>query len=408
AAGTKENPYIIENWIIDGNGIGNCIEIRDSDKHFIIKNCTVYNSGSNNQHAGIKLGSLKFGNLVDNYCFNNEKGIRVGYGLASGEGVENCTIVNNNCSYNRNEGILVVESSNNTINNNFCSNNSIYGISIAGSSNNTIMNNTCLNNSVAGIWIWEYTRPTSSYNNLIMDNILKYNDYGIAISGDVYCYNNLIYQNLFIDNNAQSLDDGSNNYWDNETIGNYWNDYGGYDINDDGLGDSPYSISGSAGSKDYYPIWDDGKNYNPIRINASETGPNAQNWDWAAKGTWCTGSGTWSDPYLIKNLIIDGGGTGTCIDILNSDVYFIIQNCTLYNAGSHPDAGIKLENTNNGILITNNCSFNNAKGIFLLYSNNNTISGNIANKNDFGIRVANGNNNRILGNNVNNNNGFWG
>ncbi|MFX0043367.1 MAG: hypothetical protein ACFE8L_10680, partial [Candidatus Hodarchaeota archaeon] len=38
----------------------------------------------------------------------------------------------------------------------------------------------------------------------------------------------------------------------------YYSAQGGKDIDDDGIGDTPYNISGSAGSQDNYPIWWDG------------------------------------------------------------------------------------------------------------------------------------------------------
>jgi len=88
----------------------------------------------------------------------------------------------------------------------------------------------------------------------------------------------------------------------------------------------------------------------------------------------CTGSGIYSDPYVIKDLEIDGGGSGSCIFIENSNVFFKIENCTVYNSGLQ-GAGIKLYNTNNSQLIKNNCS-SNYIGILLRYSYNNTISGN--------------------------------
>ena len=124
--------------------------------------------------------------------------------------------------------------------------------------------------------------------------------------------------------------------------------------------------------------------------------------------SWCTGSGTWNDPYIIQDLIIDSGGSGSCIWIQNSDVYFRIENCTVYNSGGDwGDAGISLINVNNGTLIENNCSFN-AKGIWgaginLDGSNNNTISGNTANNNNFGIKLYLSNNSKVSGNFANNN-----
>ncbi|MFW9820440.1 MAG: hypothetical protein ACFFE5_12585, partial [Candidatus Thorarchaeota archaeon] len=43
--GTIVDPYVIEDLIIDGEGLSSCIWIEDSNVHFRIENCTVYNSG---------------------------------------------------------------------------------------------------------------------------------------------------------------------------------------------------------------------------------------------------------------------------------------------------------------------------------------------------------------------------
>jgi len=48
----------------------------------------------------------------------------------------------------------------------------------------------------------------------------------------------------------------------------------------------------------------------------------------------CTGSGAYSDPYVIKNLEIDGEDNHSCIVIEDSDAFFRIENCTLFNIGS--------------------------------------------------------------------------
>jgi len=62
---------------------------------------------------------------------------------------------------------------------------------------------------------------------------------------------NLIYKNNFWDNDRNALDE-SNNSWDNGEQGNYWDDYEGIDEDNDGIGDTPYSIFGE--NKDRYPI----------------------------------------------------------------------------------------------------------------------------------------------------------
>ena len=115
----------------------------------------------------------------------------------------------------------------------------------------------------------------------------------------------------------------------------------------------------------------------------------------------CTGEGTYSDPYIIEDLVIDAGGWGSCILIENSDVYFKIENCYVYNAGGSYEetyAGIQLSNVNNALIISNNCP-SNELGIILVYSNNNTISGNNVSNNDCGISLRYSNNNTISNNN---------
>ncbi|MBN1803313.1 MAG: right-handed parallel beta-helix repeat-containing protein, partial [Candidatus Lokiarchaeota archaeon] len=115
---------------------------------------------------------------------------------------------------------------------------------------------------------------------------------------------------------------------------------------------------------------------NPILINDS----GVNHWGWAVSQEWCSGYGNSTHPYIIENLTINGNRLGSCIEIRNSNAYFVIRNCTLFNSssGSYPyfDAGICLYNTSNGRIINNNCSGNYGNGITLYeYSSNNTISG---------------------------------
>ncbi|MFX1364628.1 MAG: nitrous oxide reductase family maturation protein NosD [Promethearchaeota archaeon] len=118
----------------------------------------------------------------------------------------------------------------------------------------------------------------------------------------------------------------------------------------------------------------------------------------------CTGSGTYSDPYVIEDLIIDGGGSGSCIHIENSSVFFRIENCTLFNSGDYSyliiDAGISLNNVSNGIIKKNHLMYNLA-GIVISGSNS-TISQNIIDNNLGGI-VSDGENILIYNNSVSNN-----
>lgn len=111
--GTLGNPYKIENIIIDGQGSGSCIYIRNSTKYFIIRNCTLYNSGSDlDEDGGIKLELVENGKLIDN-----------------------------NCSYNNANGIFLINSDNNNLSGNIVNNNTVNGVKLEESSYNTILGN---------------------------------------------------------------------------------------------------------------------------------------------------------------------------------------------------------------------------------------------------------------------------
>jgi len=91
-------------------------------------------------------------------------------------------------------------------------------------------------------------RITADYNTVAHCNI-----YG-STKG-IYIWqnsnNNRVYLNSFWKNDDDAIDEG-NNTWDNGEQGNYWDDYLGVDVNGDGVGDTPYTISSVA--KDRYPL----------------------------------------------------------------------------------------------------------------------------------------------------------
>ncbi len=123
------------------------------------------------------------------------------------------------------------------------------------------------------------------------------------------------------------------------------------------------------------------------------------NWTIANETDWCSGSGTWDNPYLIENMIINASDSpiGSGIFIENSiNVYFTIRNVTIFETTN----GIKLENTNNGALINNRLLDNLDSGISLVNCVNNTISRNqLINNGGQGINLfSNCINNKILGN----------
>jgi len=111
------------------------------------------------------------------------------------------------------------------------------------------------NNGESGIYIWD--SPDCEITNC---NIYNNNEYGVQMSWGAY--DNLVYHNNFINNPIQGGDQESSSQWDNDypSGGNYWNDYTGEDDysgpdqdipGSDGIGDTPYAISGN---QDNYPL----------------------------------------------------------------------------------------------------------------------------------------------------------
>ena len=122
-------------------------------------------------------------------------------------------------------------------------------------------------NYKAGIHIYNADRCS------ILENNVSDNDYGIFI-GD--SNNNTLYHNNLINNIKNAYNTGTNQ-WNSSTEGNYYSDYTGIDTDGDGIGDTPYNISGGAGAQDRYPLmqpWNEGGS-GFISIGSANAPPNS-------------------------------------------------------------------------------------------------------------------------------------
>ncbi len=329
-SGTWSDPYNIDSLPFQSFSIETCLTIRDSNVFFIIQNCVFENYGWEN---GIHLYDADNGRLI-----------------------------NNNCSSDYGDG---------------------YGLSFYHSNNHTISGNIVKGNR-RGIYV-----SASSYN-LISGNIIHNNaENGIKLD---YSSNfNIIYNNNFVGNGIHAIEYLSNNEWDNGSLGNYWDNYTGLDLNDNGIGDTSYIIPGTGGSQDNFPIWDDGINL-PIYIN--------ENSDFADLGF--PGSGTAGDPYIIEEgRIIDS--TSTLIHIQDTNVYFIIKNFYLDSLSSI-FGSIFLLNVQHGTIVGNEI-INTRNGIHLDKSSYNIIEDNTIESFmpsfwTYGIYLDESTNNTLSSNNV--------
>ena len=191
--------------------------------------------------VGIKLSnstnSTISGNIIEGYGLDN-----IGIIVVESSG---CIIENNTISGAVFAGIrLIWSADNNIIRNNTISNNG-YGIHITHSSRNTIINNRIVDKG-GGITM------AGGNGNTVIGNTLSNNWESIRFSHS--SYDNIIYHNNFINNTNQignpvHSDPLSSNRWDNGLEGNYWSDYKGQDVNSDGIGDTPYIVD-----CDNYPL----------------------------------------------------------------------------------------------------------------------------------------------------------
>jgi parallel beta-helix repeat protein len=217
--------------IIDGLGTDDIIFVRANNvtvKDFTLRNSGKYKSGIVIDHS---VGNV----ITNNKIINNYEGIAL---LFSSNNVVSGNTVSDN-----NDGITFLYSGNNVVSGNTVSSN-YDGVYLDYSSNNVVSSNVISHNDLAGMEL--YHPETSS--NVICGNTILSNYLGINLA--LLSSNNSIYHNNF-DNEYEAWSE-STNFWNYTGEGNYWSDYAGQDLNEDGIGDTPYDID--AVNKDNYPL----------------------------------------------------------------------------------------------------------------------------------------------------------
>ena len=325
--------------------------------------------------------------------------------------------------------------------------NGVNGVAVESSSNSTIQNTVIINND-CGISLNDSHSSNISWNHIINNN------QGFLFNPE--STQNHIFYNL-VDNNLNALDYGSYNQWDNGYTngfqpdgGNYWSDYGGIDEfkgagqdepGSDGIGDTPYLISGGS-SKDLYPLmeppgalpkavyvdddntygpWDGSREYPYKRVQDGVDNARSGDLVFIFNGHYIEPTiGIW-----YKQLSLIGENKyGTIIECLKrvgyvNNVISIchspgvkIANITIKKGGNitwpWEESGIWFLNASNAT-ITGNIIIDCNYGIHMLHEHHNNINNNIfINNSERGIYIFKSNNNTFYNNTfIENNDGIY-
>lgn len=163
-------------------------------------------------------------------------------------------------------GIYLDQSGNVTISNNtitgtwvpFPMGQTTAGIWIKAGNFITITNNR-LENNMYGIVFFENCRN----NNIFGNTILGSSNQGIRLyvsSGNAFYHNNFDNKQNIYDSGVDFRQPSSINSWDNGEEGNFWSNYTGFDMNNEGISDTPYKIDSH--NEDRFPlmeVWDSSK-----------------------------------------------------------------------------------------------------------------------------------------------------
>ena len=113
------------------------------------------------------------------------------------------------------------------------------GIGMKDVSNFTIKDNTIIY-CAQGLYV-DRSPFEPDTHNYISGNKLLYNSEAVHFHS--LCENNVIKNNTILGNIEDIINDSKNDKRnENEIVGNYWDNYEGFDNNDDGIGDTPHKV----------------------------------------------------------------------------------------------------------------------------------------------------------------------
>jgi len=267
--GTLDDPVVVEDQVLSVKNAINKAKVYVYDSsNILIRNCTLEN-GSNmnlcldssenisvdnctidNQYYGVVFYSSDY-NVISNCSIFDSS-----YGVYLQSYCDYNIFDNNSVDGNSLEGVYLQFRNNyNEFVGNVVSGNSVGFYLFDECKHNLFESNVVVNNSGDGVHL-HYDggsgRDNNDFNKIYQNIIMRNDARGLYIGST--CDSNKIFSNNFINNTENAYDESSNTWNEIYPIGgNFWTDYYGSDSNDDGLGDTPFNISGGS-NKDNYPL----------------------------------------------------------------------------------------------------------------------------------------------------------
>jgi parallel beta-helix repeat protein len=401
--GTADNPWIIENYEIDGTGYGYCMFIGNTTEHFIVRDCYMHDASGGGimgyENLGIYVYSSENFSIINCTFERNEDAMFLSYSV-------NFAVLFNTLADNIN-GISVLDCEHNIVSSNYLANSG--GIGIFHSRDSHIQNNTIsnaayscliiqastdsmiLNNDISGSFIG--MNVYESTNNTFRSNECRNNTYGIQVwfSESNIFENNQLYNNA--ENGLELRYSGNNSIMNNTVTGNK------YGIH---LSDSSHNtLINNTATSNIAGVWVEYSSHNTLASNSFQCNAFGFYYAFSDVNIFMNNDVSLNDDggylYESRNISVHQNIVSHNVRIGLVSIYSSACNI-INNTINNNEEGICVDYSNSLVIKQNIVDGNTYFGMSLHQTTNCVINYNHISNNSFGLAVYTSNSNLIFHN----------